>query len=235
MDVVDNIYINIEAVRMRIIAAAQRAGRNPGEITLIAAGKRQTAKTIQIAVDCGLYNIGENRSQELVEKHDHVTGGVIWHFIGQLQRNKVKYVVSRLGDTAGLVQSLDRLALAEEIDRQAREAGVIVRCLAQVNLGTTEGQRGGLEPGAVEKFLDSLQARKNIKLCGLMILPPPDYDNAREYLRQGRQLFETCQKDCPGMEILSMGMSDDYEIAIEEGSTMVRVGTAIFGQRTNNA
>jgi len=225
------LYRNIEAVRARITAAASRAGRDPDGITLIAAGKRQTADTIQKAVDFGLFNIGENRCQELVDKYDHVSGGVIWHFIGQLQRNKVKYVISRVGTASGLIQSLDRLSLAEELDRQARDSGFAVRCLAQVNLGAAEGERGGVGPGELPAFLARLREYSNIELCGLMVLPPPGAENVRGYLRQGRRLFEACQMDSPGMSILSMGMSDDFEAAIEEGSTMVRVGTAIFGAR----
>lgn len=206
-------------VRARIAAACARAGRDPRSVTLVAVSKMVPAETCAEAVAAGQVILGENYAQELRDKAPRVPGAR-WHFIGPLQRNKVKYVVG----TAELIHGLDSAPLAQAIAERARKLGLVQRCLLQVNLGG-EAQKAGCAPEALPALLEAARALPELRVEGLMCIPPVDEDPAPRF-RALRALAER-----HGLPELSMGMSADYEVAIAEGATLVRVGTAIFGER----
>ena len=212
--------------------AAARAGRPPESVRLIAASKTVSVERLRQAVDAGIRHLGENRLQEALPKIDTLgREGVVWHFIGTLQRRKVKSVVGRFET----IHSVDSLALAEEIDRQAKTAGLRQRILLEVNLAG-EASKGGFEPTTLGAALESLNGLEHLDIRGLMAIPPPTptAEDARPYFRQLRTLAQTLTARGHrniNMQELSMGMSHDYPVAIEEGATYVRVGTAIFGAR----
>ena len=212
--------------------AAARAGRPPESVRLIAASKTVSVERLRQAVDAGIRHLGENRLQEALPKIDTLgREGVVWHFIGSLQRRKVKSVVGRFET----IHSVDSLALAEEIDRQAKAAGLRQRVLLEVNLAG-EASKGGFESTTLGAALESLNGLEHLDIRGLMAIPPPTptAEDARPYFRQLRTLAQTLTARGHrniNMQELSMGMSHDYPVAIEEGATYVRVGTAIFGAR----
>lgn len=226
------IAANVETVREKIARAAQKAGRRPEEITLMAVTKTMPAEAIAAAFDCGITLFGENRVQELVDKLPQLDmTGRSAHIIGHLQTNKVKTII----DKADMIQSLDSLRLAQEIDRQAETAGKIMDVLVELNIGEEPSKSGVLQQ-ELNGFLGDLSAFSHIRVRGLMAIPPfcPDKEKTRPYFAQIQKLFiDISQKksDNKLMNILSMGMSSDFEVAIEEGSTMIRVGTSIFGKR----
>ncbi|HEY3672232.1 MAG TPA: YggS family pyridoxal phosphate-dependent enzyme [Acidimicrobiia bacterium] len=203
----------VTEVRDRIDAAAARAGRDPATVTLVAATKTVDLARVQQVVDAGVVNIGENRAQELLAK-TAVHGGQ-WHFLGQLQRNKVR----QLAPWVACWQSVDRAELGTEIAKRAPGARVLV----EVNVGE-EPQKGGCAPAAVPALVDALRA-DGLDVAGLMTVPP-HADDPRRWFAQLRE-----QAVVLGLRELSMGMSDDFELAVEEGATMVRVGRALFGPR----
>ena len=206
----------------KIAAAAKRAGRSPEEITLVAVSKRQSAEAVAEALAAGLTRFGENYVQEAAEKRALVTGGH-WHLIGHLQSNKAKLAVTLFD----LIQSVDSMKLAREIGRQALALGKTQAVLLQVHLGD-EVTKTGVPPEAVVEIAEALVGIAGIDLQGLMGVPPQGED-PRPYFVQARTLFE--QMPPARRQTLSLGMSGDYETAIEEGATLVRVGTAIFGAR----
>ena len=214
---------NVEGVQAAIERACRRCGRDPREVLLIAVSKTVDLERIRLAVEAGVPALGENRVQEAKEKVATLGHPVPWHLIGSLQTNKARDA-ARIFDC---VQSVDRLELAHEMDRRAQAAGRVVDGLLQVNLGE-EPQKGGLPPAEVKAVLDQVAALQGLRIRGLMAIPPlvPDAEAARPYFRRLREL-----RDAVGLEHLSMGMSGDFEVAIDEGATMVRVGTAIFGPR----
>ena len=214
---------NVEGVQAAIERACRRCGRDPREVLLIAVSKTVDLERIRLAVEAGVPALGENRVQEAKEKVATLGHPVPWHLIGSLQTNKAKEA-ARIFDC---IQSVDRLELAHELDRRAQAAGRVVDGLLQVNLGE-EPQKGGLPPAEVKAVLDQVAALQGLRIRGLMAIPPlvPDAEAARPYFRRLREL-----RDAVGLEHLSMGMSGDFEVAIDEGATMVRVGTAIFGPR----
>ncbi|MEK7837695.1 MAG: YggS family pyridoxal phosphate-dependent enzyme [candidate division NC10 bacterium] len=214
---------NVEGVQAAIERACRRCGRDPREVLLIAVSKTVDLERIRLAVEAGVPALGENRVQEAKEKVATLGHPVPWHLIGSLQTNKAKDA-ARIFDC---IQSVDRLELAHELDRRAQAAGRVVDGLLQVNLGE-EPQKGGLPPAEVKAVLDEVAGLPGLRIRGLMAIPPlvPDAEAARPYFRRLREL-----RDTVGLEHLSMGMSGDFEVAIDEGATMVRVGTAIFGPR----
>ncbi|MBL8069954.1 MAG: YggS family pyridoxal phosphate-dependent enzyme [Nitrospira sp.] len=222
----------VRSVLDEIQRATARAGRLPGSVRLIAASKTVSVERLRQAVDAGLWHLGENRVQEALPKIDALEReGVVWHFIGTLQRRKVKSVVGRFET----IHSVDSLALAEEIDRQAKVARLRQRVLLEVNLGG-EASKGGFEPTTLVAALESLNGLEHLDIRGLMAIPPPTptAEDARPYFRQLRTLAQALTARGYrniNMQELSMGMSHDYPVAIEEGATYVRVGTAIFGAR----
>jgi pyridoxal phosphate enzyme (YggS family) len=203
----------VAEVRARIAAAAARAGRDPASVTLVAATKTVDVARVQEVVDAGVVDVGENRAQELLAKT--AVRRACWHFLGRLQRNKVR----QLAPWVTCWQSVDRPELGAEIARRAPGARVLV----EVNVGE-EPQKGGAAPAAVPGLVDTLRA-EGLDVAGLMTVPPHDGDPRRWFA----QLRE--QAAALGLAELSMGMTDDYEVAVEEGATMVRVGRALFGAR----
>jgi pyridoxal phosphate enzyme (YggS family) len=222
---------NIEQIRARIAAACLRAGRSSGEVRLVAVSKTHPAALVEEAAAAGQLLFGENYVQEFLAKADAVTAPVAWHFIGSLQSNKVKYLAGR----AALIHSVDRLSLAQEIDRQWGRLGLTAEILLEVNLGA-EASKAGAGEAQLPELARQVAALPNVRIRGLMALPPflDDPEAVRPYFRRLRELSR--QLDAlrlPGVEMreLSMGMSHDFEAAVEEGATLVRVGTAIFGER----
>ena len=227
------IEIEIAAVRENITQAARRAGRDPGEITLVAATKVQTSDTIRAAIAAGITVCGENRVQELTgHLEDNAYEGAAVHFIGHLQTNKVKYVVGKVN----MIESVDSVRLLEAIDKQADKAGVRQDILLEVNIGREES-KGGAMPEEIPSLALRAMELSHIRLRGLMSIPPADADleQTRSFFAQTRQLFVDIRNKIgdnnSNIDCLSMGMSGDYTIAVEEGATMVRVGTALFGAR----
>lgn len=226
-----NTLTNVERVRAKVASAAVRAGRNPADITLIAVSKTRTVEEIRQVLAAGITDLGENRVQELKEKWPALGGSATWHLIGSLQTNKVKPAL----EMAALIHSLDRETLAIELARQAERRGAPCDVLVQVNV-SGEGSKQGIAPGDLEGFLRQISQRGFVRVQGLMTMAPLDADSeqARPHFRRLRELAEQArQLTLPNINLrhLSMGMSGDYEVAIEEGATMVRVGTAIFGHR----
>ncbi|HWS72270.1 MAG TPA: YggS family pyridoxal phosphate-dependent enzyme [Thermoanaerobaculia bacterium] len=218
----DAIAANAREVEARIVAACTRARRSPNEVTLIAVTKTFPAEAVTAAIAAGIANVGENRVQEARDKQPLVAGKVHWHLIGHLQSNKAKDAV-RLFD---MIQSVDSIELAEKLARAADAAAKQQEILLQVNIGR-EPQKSGIDPAEVAGAVKQLVAYPSLRLRGLMAIPPAgEAEETRRFFRELRMM-----RDAEGMEQLSMGMSEDYEVAIEEGSTMVRVGRAIFGSR----
>ncbi|MBP9865515.1 MAG: YggS family pyridoxal phosphate-dependent enzyme [Candidatus Omnitrophica bacterium] len=222
-------------VAVGIQSACQGAGRT-GSVELVAVSKTMPVERIQEVYDAGLKNFAENKVQEYLDKKDALPGDIAWHFIGRLQTNKVKPLIAAAcrGQLA-LLQSLDRLELADEIEKQAAKAGLKkLACLIQVN-SSGEAAKAGFEPQAVEGFLRSLRQDSVLDVRGLMAIGPhtENVEAIRQCFRTVRKLRHELREKFPGRswDTLSMGMSADYKIAIAEGSTLVRVGTAIFGAR----
>lgn len=212
----------IDAIRERIDAACARAGRPPEEVRLIAVSKTFSASAVEEAIAAGITDLGENYVQEVREKKPSVTAPARWHLIGHLQSNKTKDAV-RLFDT---IDSVDSVELARRLSRVAEAAGKRLDILLEVNIGREE-QKSGLNPDAVEAAADAVRALPALDLRGLMTIPPVGRpEETRHWFRELRAI-----RDRLGLEQLSMGMSEDFEVAVEEGSTMVRVGRAIFGER----
>ncbi len=224
----------LQLVKERVAAAARAAGRNPDEITLCAATKVQSDDTIRAAIAAGIEVCGENRVQELCVhlETDAYAGARQVHFIGHLQTNKVNKVVGRVE----LIHSVDSFRLLEAIDRQAEKLGIVQDILLQVNIGG-EDSKGGVEPEGLEELARQALQMKYVRLRGLMAIPPLALEPGgnTHYFAKMRQLFVDMQKKMAhnesDMDCLSMGMSGDYEDAIAQGATLVRVGTALFGPR----
>lgn len=224
---------NVAAVKARIDAAARQAGRDPGEITLVAATKVQTSETIREAIAAGITVCGENRVQELTgHLDDNAYEGSQVHFIGHLQTNKVKFVVGRVD----LIHSVDSPRLLEAIDKQAEKLSLVQDILIEVNIGDEES-KGGCPVAELPALVDLARKAKNVRLRGLMCIPPvaETPEDNRRYFMEMRQLFVDTQNQMGDneteLDCLSMGMSGDFEEAVRQGATHVRVGTALFGAR----
>ena len=222
---------NLKQVEENIRRSCEKVGREPAEVTQIPVSKTQPVEAIREAMDYGIRDFGENKVQELTNKIESIPEKLNWHLIGHLQRNKVKYII----DSACLIHSVDSLRLALQINEEAKKKGIIANILIEVNIAKEESKFGV----AKEEVRDLLKEIKNLKyVCvkGLMTIAPY-VDNAEEnrgYFSEMYKLFIDMRSenaDNISMEILSMGMTGDYQVAIEEGATMVRVGTGIFGER----
>jgi PLP dependent protein len=227
----DFVKRNIEEIRQRVQRAASMSGRSVEDITIIAVSKTVEIDRINKAIEAGLKNLGENRVQELLEKYDILNEECKWHLIGHLQTNKVKYIV----DKVKLIHSVDRLELANEINQRAAKAQKILEVLVQINVAGEES-KFGIAPENAFEFVRNMSTYKNIKVRGLMTIAPfaENPEDIRPVFRQLKKIFIDIKKeniDNIDMDYLSMGMSNDFEVAIEEGSNMVRIGTAIFGMR----
>lgn len=222
---------NISQVQANIVKSLDKVGRSRDEVTLIAVTKTVDVDRVQECLNLGLNNIGENRVQELQRKYEKIDDEAIWHMIGHLQTNKVKYIL----DKVSLIHSLDRISLAKELNKRAKNADITLDTLIQVNVAEEES-KFGLKTHEVIPFIESILPMKNIKVKGLMTIAPyvEDPGEVRYVFRDLRKLQETIEsKNYKEVEMkyLSMGMTNDYEVAIEEGSNMVRIGTALFGKR----
>ena len=222
---------NIAAIRGRMAAAAERAGRDPGEIMLLGASKMNDAAACQAAIQAGIDALGENRVQEMTAKlQEHAYDGAPLHFIGHLQRNKVRQVVG----VVSLIQSAGSWELLEEIERQAEKKALVQDVLLEVNIGGEES-KSGFAPQALYEAADKARSLSHIRVRGLMTIPPVEQtphgnlpyfvEVSRLYVDISRKLYDN------SFAYLSMGMSEDFEDAIAAGATIVRVGSAIFGQR----
>lgn len=222
---------NLKDVQKRIEAAAIRANRNPNEVTLIAVSKTKPVEMLQEVYDAGIREFGENKVQEINMKYEVLPKDINWHMIGHLQRNKVKAVI----DEACLIHSVDSLRLAEQISKDAVNKGITVSILLEVNIANEE-TKFGFKAEEVYDALLKITQLPNIFVKGLMTSAPivEDANENRQYFRALKQLcvdLKAKNIDNTSMEILSMGMTGDFEVAVEEGATHVRVGTAIFGER----
>lgn len=223
---------NVKLVKENIEAAAVRCGRDPADIKLVAATKMNDAFRVREAIAAGVDICGENRVQELQEKlAQGAYDGCPLHFIGHLQKNKVKYIIGKVE----LIHSVDSVSLAQEINKRAAALGLTQDILLEVNIGAEEN-KSGFAPEELSCALDEMAQFSSIRVLGLMAIPPvcEISENNRVYFRRMKQLFiDIGQKkyDNVIMQLLSMGMSADYEVAVEEGANLVRVGTGIFGAR----
>ena len=225
---------NLAEVEAKICAACERAGRKREEVTLIAVSKTKPVEMLEACMENGITVFGENKVQELCGKYEVLPKNLHWHMIGHLQRNKVKY----LTDKVDLIHSVDSLRLAEAISEDAVKKGVNVNILIEVNVAE-EDSKFGLKTEETEKLVREIASLPNVSIQGLMTIAP--YTAVPE---ENRPIFRTLKQlsvdirekniDNVSMDILSMGMTGDYEVAIEEGATMVRVGTGIFGERNYN-
>lgn len=227
----NNMKEAVSRVRENILAACKRAGRSPGEVTLIAVSKTMPVAAVREAMACGLSEFGENRPQELRDKQAEITEPLRWHMIGTLQTNKLKYVV---GKTV-LIHSVDSLHLAEAIEEESEKRGIVSEILLEINIAG-EASKHGIAPEELEALVRKVAVFPHLKLRGLMTVAPYTAvpEENRPYFRKMKQLVVDINSkniDNVYMDNLSMGMTGDYEIAVEEGATLVRVGTGIFGHR----
>jgi len=229
----EQIRDRLARVREEIARAAERAGRSADEITLIAVSKTFDSEIVQQAVTAGAQDLGENRVQEAISKAPLITGNVRWHLIGNLQSNKARQAVT----TFDVIHTIDRSDLVLRLDRIAGELGRQPRVLMQVDLGH-EPTKSGADEADLPGIIEALDASRHLQFIGLMTLPPffDSPEQTRPYFKRLREIRDQLNRARSGQKALtelSMGMSHDFEIAIEEGATMVRVGTAIFGSRLN--
>lgn len=220
---------NANLIKQKITLAAEKSGRKFEDITVVCATKTRDINTIMQIKDYGFKIAGENRVQEFLSKYQPLDG-ISWQIVGQLQSNKVKYIA----DKVDMIQSLDRLSLANEIDRQCKTICKIMDCLVEVNVSGIDG-RGGVPPDGAIDFINSLSVLKNIKVKGLMTVLPicEDKKELTLYCQKMKKLFDEAKEkcNCADMRFLSMGMSDDFECAIENGANMIRLGRILFGER----
>lgn len=225
---------NLLDVEKRIQAACDRAGRDRNEVTLIAVSKTKPISMIEEVIKEGIVDFGENKVQELCEKMEHIEKPLNWHMIGHLQRNKVKYIV----DKTCLIHSVDSLRLAEQISIEAKKKNTTANVLIEVNIANEDTKYGVTKEETLPLIME-IAKLSNIKIKGLMTIAPfvsnPE-DNRIHFSNLRNLLIDIKSKNIDNidMDILSMGMTGDFEVAIEEGATMVRVGTGIFGQRNYN-
>ena len=226
-----DIAANYAQVCEQVAQAAQRCGRRPEDITIVCAAKTKGPEFVRAALAAGATDIGENYVQEAQQKQAAIAEPARWHLIGHLQRNKAKLAVSLFS----LIQSLDSIALARALDRQAQKQQLTVRTLIEVNIGD-ETTKSGIPPSDIGSLLEAVASLSHVRVEGLMTIPPPGetLESSRPYFqRLARLRQEYAGMNGPNVDLreLSMGMTDDYPIAIEEGATFVRIGRAIFGER----
>lgn len=223
---------NIDDIVKRIENTCKKVGRNPNDITVIAVSKTVESERAREAVEAGINNLGENRVQELVKKYDELKDlDIKWHMIGHLQKNKVKYII----DKTVLIHSVESLSLAEEINKRAEKNNLIANVLVELNIGE-EDSKFGIKEESVYDFILSLEKFENIRVVGLMTVAPfcENPEDVRWVFKKMKNIYDeisTMNLRNTEMKYLSMGMTNDFEIAIEEGSNIIRIGTAIFGAR----
>lgn len=221
-----SVATRLEGVRAKIAAAAARAGRDEGSIRLVGVMKVVEPRLVEEAAASGLHDVGTNRAQELRDKAPDVAAEVRWHFLGPVQTNKVRYL-----DDVWLIHGLARESEAAALDRRAQRRGRPYDVLIEVNVAG-EATKNGVRPEDLPALVAKVSSYPLVRPRGLMIVAPQveNHEDVRWVFARGRELRDGCASELPGMRELSMGMSDDYEIAIEEGATIVRVGRGIFGQ-----
>ena len=227
---VDDIGQRLERVRSQIAEAAKKCGRSPEEVTLVAISKTHEAEKVRAALDAGQQVFGESRVQEARVKIPLLPSSTRWHFVGRLQKNKIRHALPLFE----LFHSIDSLELARDMNRIAEEEGLHPRVLLEVNVAG-EGSKIGFAPDSVRAEMERLLELPRLSIEGLMTIPPlaPEAEASRKYFSALRDLRDQISKQFQvNLPQLSMGMSDDFAVAIEEGATLVRVGTAIFGKRT---
>lgn len=222
---------NLEQVRKNIQDACRSVGRDPEEVTLIAVSKTKPVELLQEAYQAGARDFGENKVQEIMDKYPPLPSDIRWHMIGHLQRNKVKYIV----DKAAMIHSVDSLRLAQTIEQEAAKHDVQVPILLEVNVAE-EDSKFGLKMDEVLPLIEAIAEFPHIRVCGLMTIAPyvENAEENRMFFRQLKKLsVDIAAKNINNvsMSVLSMGMTGDYQVAVQEGATMVRVGTGIFGER----
>ena len=222
---------NLEQVRKNIDEACRMAGRDPKEVTLIAVSKTKPVSMLKEAYDAGARCFGENKVQEIMDKHPQLPEDIQWHMIGHLQRNKVKYIVEKVS----MIHSVDSLRLAQTIEQEAAKHNVCVPVLLEVNVAQEES-KFGLKMEEVLPLIETIADFPHIKVQGLMTIAPyvENAEDNRDFFRQLKKLsvdIEAKNINNVSMSVLSMGMTGDYQVAVQEGATMVRVGTGIFGER----
>lgn len=227
----EHIKKNLEIVKSRISEAADKSGRSEKDITLVGVTKTVGIDDVNSLIRLGVTNLGENRVQELVEKYPLAEDGAKWHLIGNLQKNKIKYIM----DKVILIQSVESVELGEAINKMAERCGIVMDILLEANIAG-EATKHGIIPEHILRTARRLTELKNIRLCGLMTVAPfvENMETNRDYFKKMFNLYVDIREkiDNNGINILSMGMTGDYVAAIEEGSTMIRVGTGIFGERS---
>jgi len=225
---------NIIKVNENIEKACARSNRNPNDVKLIAVSKTKPIELLKEALDCQIIDFGENKVQELCDKHEFLPKNINWHFIGHLQRNKVKYIVGKVA----LIHSMDSVRLARQIELESAKLNIVTNILVQVNV-SNEDTKFGIHIDETEDFIKELSKFPHIQVKGLMTIAPytNNAESNRKYFAELYKVYVDINSkniDNVTMNMLSMGMTGDYEVAIEEGSTMVRVGTGIFGERIYN-
>lgn len=222
---------NLYEIKGNIKSVCERIGKNPEEVLLLAVSKTIDEEIVNKSIEYGVTDIGENKVQEITRKYDNITDEVNWHLIGHLQRNKVKYII----DKVCMIHSVDSLRLAEEIDKRASEIDKTMDILVQVNVANEES-KFGIDISDLDELLEKLSILKNVRVRGLMTIAPfdPNPEGVRKYFKKLKNKFDSLSSmeyDNIRMEYLSMGMTNDYIVAIEEGANIVRVGTGIYGAR----
>ena len=229
----DEIISNLNKVRAEIKKAAAAADRDPKVVKLLAVSKNQNIESIKILNEAGVEFFGENRVQELEDKNNKLIADNVklnWHFIGHLQRNKVKYLMRM--ENCKMIESIDSFRLAKEVNKRAKKNNRIIPVLVEINIAGDEN-KFGITPDRAEEFLKKIVNFDNLKIEGLMTVLPylDDEEKLRDYFKEMKALFDKLSENVIKLNELSMGMTNDYQIAVEEGATIVRVGRAIFGER----
>jgi len=227
-----NIKENVDDILNRVKASAIRSGRKPEDITVIAVSKTVDSDRAREAIEAGLENLGENKVQEFTNKYEQLSNlNIKWHMIGHLQKNKVKYII----DKAELIHSVENLDLVKEIDKRAKQHQIVSNVLIEINIGE-EDSKFGLNSENIYDFVKDMEQFENIKILGIMTVAPycEEPEDIRWLFKKMKEIFDSISKmelKNISMKYLSMGMTNDFEVAIEEGSNIVRIGTAIFGER----
>ena len=230
----NRIETNINFIKNNINNACKKINRNPEEINLIAVTKTIDTDQMNAALKMGIKIIGENKVQEIMEKYDKIEYETQWHMIGHLQTNKVKYII----DKVDLIQSVDSIRLAKEIDKRAKKINKIIDILIQINVADEE-TKFGLSSNKIDNTIKEISDLGNIRVQGLMAMVPyvEDPEVVRPYFKKMKKIYDSLKNSSfqkVSMNYLSMGMTNDYMVAIEEGSNMIRIGTGIFGERDYN-
>ncbi len=220
---------NLKEIEENISMACERSGRDRSEVQLIAVSKTKPVELLKEAYDAGCRIYGENRVQELTEKMPQLPADIRWHMIGHLQTNKIKYIIGKVE----LIHSVDTLHLAEAIDKEAAKAGCVQDVLIEINVAGESSKFGTSDMEANKQLIKDVSELKNLRLKGLMTVAPytEDSEENRVYFRTLKKLSEDMREYFADEPVLSMGMTGDYKIAVEEGATYVRVGTGLFGER----